>query len=107
MMKRVGMTWRVDPAHWESYKQSHLEPWPELIDEIQKAGIHNYSIYAYGTRVFAYFEVEGDPQEALDRLSTTEVKKRWDVGVTRFVLPSADESTEVQFRELETIFFCP
>lgn len=106
-MKRVGMTWRVDPSHWKSYKQNHLEPWPELIDEIQKVGIHNYSIYAFGTRVFAYFEVEGDAQKALDRLSATEVKKRWDEEVTRFVLPSADESTEVQFMELETIFYCP
>ena len=30
-MKRIGMTWRVAPEHWEEYKQIHLNPWPELI----------------------------------------------------------------------------
>ena len=52
-MKRIGMTWRVNPANWEEYKHIHLNPWPELIEAIQAVGIHNYSIYAFGTRVFA------------------------------------------------------
>lgn len=107
MTHRIGMTWRVEPDQWEAYKRSHLSPWPELLDEIQKSGIRNYSIFAFGTRTFAYFEVDGDPREALDRLSATEVKKRWDLQVTRLVLPTADDSTDEQFLELESIFFSP
>ena len=101
------MTWRVDPAHWDEYKQIHLQPWPELIEAIQAVGIHNYSIFAFGTRVFAYMEVAGDDVNgALARLSATPVKQRWDAEVTAFVLPEAEEGSDIQFLELEPIFYC-
>jgi L-rhamnose mutarotase len=113
-MKRVGMTWRVKPAHWEEYKQIHLNPWPELIQAIQEVGIHNYSIFAFpqkdstqGIRVFAYLEVEGDDvYEALNTLAKTGVKKKWDEEVGIWVSPEAEEGSGVQFMELETIFYC-
>jgi L-rhamnose mutarotase len=107
-MKRVGMTWQVDPEHWEEYKDIHLNPWPELIAEIQKVGIHNYSIFAFGTRVFAYMEIEGDdPLAALDQLAQTDIKKKWDEEVTVWVLPEAEAGSDIQFLELDSIFFCP
>ena len=107
-MKRVGMTWRVDPEHWEAYKQLHLNPWPELIQAIQDVGIHNYSIYAFGHRVFAYMEIDGeDPLNAFDILAKTKIKKKWDEEVTIWVLPEAEDGGGAQFLELEQIFYCP
>lgn len=107
-MKRVGMTWQVDPARWEEYRAIHLYPWPELIRAIQDVGIHNYSIFAFGTRVFAYMEVDGeDAYAALAELSATDIKQRWDAEVTVMVLPEAAEGSGVQFLELEPIFYCP
>ena len=107
-MKRVGMTWQVDPTRWDEYKAIHLNPWPELIGAIQAVGIHNYSIFAFGTRVFAYLEVDSDDvYAALARLSATEIKQRWDAEVTVLVLPEAEQGSGVQFMELEPIFYCP
>lgn len=107
-MKRVGMTWRVDPAHWEEYKAIHLNPWPELMEAIQEVGIHNYNIFAFGTRVFAYMEIEGDdPYAALNVLEQTDIKKKWDEEVTVWVMPQAAEGSDIQFMELEPIFYCP
>ena len=107
-MKRVGMTWRVDPAYWEEYKAIHLNPWPELMAAIQEVGIHNYSIFAFGTRVFAYMEIDGDdPYAALDVLGQTDIKKKWDEEVTVWVMPQAAEGSAMQFMELEPIFYCP
>ncbi len=102
------MTWQVSPEHWEAYEAIHLKPWPELIDAIQAEGIHNYSIFAFGTRVFAYMEVDDDDvQAALARLSATEIKQRWDAEVTTLVMAEAAEGSGVQFLELKPIFFCP
>lgn len=107
-MKRVGMTWRVNPANWEEYKQIHLNPWPELIDAIQAVGIHNYSIYAFGTRVFAYMEIDGDDvYAALNTLAQTGIKQKWDAEVTVWVAPEAEDGSGIQFMELEPIFYCP
>ena len=107
-MKRIGMTWRVDPEHWEAYKEIHLHPWPELIAAIQAAGIHNYSIYAFGTRAFATMEIDGDDVYAvLNTLAQTDIKKKWDEEVTAWVLPEAEDGTGIQFMELQPIFYCP
>lgn len=107
-MKRVGMTWQVDPARWEEYKEIHLNPWPELVKAIQEVGIHNYSIFAFGTRVFAYMEIDSDdPYQALNILAQTNIKKKWDEEVTIWVLPEAVEGSGIQFMELESIFYCP
>ena len=107
-MQRIGMTWRVDPERWDAYKTIHLNPWPELITAIQTAGIHNYSIFAFGTRVFAYLEVEdGDVYDVFNTLAQTDIKRKWDDEVTTWVMPEAADGTGIQFMQLEPIFFCP
>lgn len=107
-MNRIGMTWRVNPANWEEYKAIHLNPWPELIEAIQAVGIHNYSIYAFGTRVFAYMEIDGDDvYTALSTLAETDIKKKWDAEVTAWVAPEAEDGAGIQFMALEPIFYCP
>ena len=107
-MQRVGMTWQVKPEHWEAYKQIHLHPWPELVAAIQEYGIHNYSIFAFGTRAFAYMEVDSDDVQAVLRaLAQTDIKKKWDAEVTVWVAPEAAEGISIQFLELERIFYCP
>jgi L-rhamnose mutarotase len=114
-MKRIGMTWQVDPAHWAAYKDIHLNPWPALLDAIRAVGIHNYSIFAFpdapaaarAARVFAYMEIDGDDAlETFNALAQTEIKKRWDAEVTAWVLPEAVEGSGVQFMPLEPIFYC-
>jgi L-rhamnose mutarotase len=107
-MKRVGMTWRVAPEHWEEYKQIHLNPWPELVTAIQEIGIHNYNIFAFGTRLFSYMEFDGDDLDAaMAALAQTEVKKKWDAEVTVWVESEAGDGAGVQFLELERVFYCP
>lgn len=107
-MQRIGMTWNVSPEHWDAYKAIHLNPWPELITAIQAAGIHNYSIFAFGTRVFAYMEIEGeDVYAALNAVAQTDIKRKWDAEVTTWVMPEAVDGTGIQFMQLEPIFFCP
>lgn len=107
-MKRVGMTWRVYPEHWEAYRHIHLNPWPELLEAIQAVGIHNYSIFALGDRMFAYMEVEGDDvNAALARLAETDVYRRWAEVVGPWLMPEAVDGSGVRFLELESIFYCP
>jgi L-rhamnose mutarotase len=107
-MRRIGMTWQVEPEHWEAYKEIHLNPWPELISAMQAHGIHNYSIFAFGTRVFAYMEVDGEDAEAkMKAFAQTDIKKKWDAEVTVMVAPEAAEGAGIQFMRLERIFYCP
>ena len=107
-MKRVGMTWRVDPEKWEGYREIHLNPWPELLEEFSKHGVHNFNCFAFGTRIFAYLEIEGeDVNEVLGKVAQTATKQKWDAEVTVDVLPEAEDGSGVQFQELEHIFYSP
>ena len=106
-MKRVGMTWRVYSEQLEPYTDIHLNPWPELLEAIQEVGIHNYSIFALGDRMFAYMEVEGDIDKALAALGETDVYKLWAAEVNPWVKPEAIEGGGIQFMEIDQIFFCP
>ena len=104
-MKRIALTWQVDPDKWDVYKEIHLNPWPDLLEALQAAGVHNYNIFAFGTRVFAYLEVDDD--EALARVQEAEVMDRWNEKVLPWVLSEAEEGSGIQFMELEQIFYCP
>lgn len=108
-MKKVGLVWRVDPAHWEEYKDIHLNPWPELIEAFQEVGVHNFNAFAFNNLVFGYLEIEEgkDVFEVLDELGKTEIKQKWDKEVTVWVLPEVEEGSGIQFMEMERIFYVP
>ena len=107
-MKRVGMTWRVDPLYWEEYRDIHLHPWPELLQAFKEHDVRNFNCFAFGTRVFAYLEIEGDDvYEVLGRVALTPIKRKWDAEVGVQVLPEAEDGCGIQFLELEHIFYSP
>ena len=104
-MKRIGMTWQVDPEKLEPYIDIHQNPWPDLLEAMQEVGVQNYNIFRFGNRMFAYLEVEDE--SALEELQKREVMDRWNEKVLPWVAPEAEEGSEVQFMELERIFYCP
>ncbi|MCP5094597.1 MAG: L-rhamnose mutarotase [Chloroflexi bacterium] len=104
-MKQIGLTWQVDPEQLEPYKEIHLNPWPELIDALQAAGIHNYNIFMFGTRAFAYLEVDDD--DSMARVQEAAIMDKWNEKVLPWVAPEAEEGSGIQFMALEQIFFCP
>jgi L-rhamnose mutarotase len=107
-MKKVGMTWLARPECWEQYRDIHLNPWPELLEEFSKHGIHNFNCFAFGTRIFAFLEIEGeDVYEALGKVAQTPTKQKWDALVLPWLYPEAEEGSGVQFLELEHIFYSP
>ena len=63
-MHRYGSIFRIRPEYKDEYKKAHDEIWPELAQEISKAGIKNYTIFFRedGT-LFSYFETDLDREE--------------------------------------------
>jgi len=44
-MKRIAFAMKLKKGYESEYKKRHDEIWPELADELKKAGISDYSIY--------------------------------------------------------------
>ena len=74
-MIRRAFTLRLEPGALAQYKEHHDNIWPELVAEIEKAGIGQMTAFVSGDTVFYYSEVRDDG--AWDRLWHTEVHDRW------------------------------
>jgi len=59
------------------YKERHDEIWPEMVKEIKRHGVHNYSIFLdeKTNYLFAYVEIENE--EKWHQLSQSPVNKKW------------------------------
>lgn len=66
----------VRPGYEDEYKKRHDEIWPELVADIQKAGMRNYNIFRYGLTLFGYFETD-DLQATIDSLAKSEANAKW------------------------------
>ncbi len=76
-MARYAWTARLRPERVAEYVEAHAHTWPEVLDAIRAAGIHDYSIWLFGDRVFAQYSVEGDHDEALRVEAAAEATQRW------------------------------
>jgi len=76
-MTRNAFTMKLKKGYEEEYKRRHDEIWPELAEELKKAGISDYSIFldeAAGT-LFAVQKLADD--NSVDALPGKEVMRRW------------------------------
>jgi L-rhamnose mutarotase len=72
------MVLRVKPEATERYKQYHAAVWPEVLERIEKCGIHNYSIYFKDGFLFSYFEYSGDDFAAdMARMAADPKTQEW------------------------------
>ena len=66
---RVGQVIGIDKKNIPEYKRLHAETWPGVLKMIDRANIHNYSIYLGEAQkdqyyLFSYFEYTGNNYEA-------------------------------------------
>ena len=96
-MKRYGSVIGLRPEQMAEYKRLHAAVWPEVLAQIKRSNITNYSIYLREPEnlLFGYWEYVGTDYAA-DMLVLGElaVTKRW-LALTdpcQARLPSAPES---------------
>lgn len=58
-MQRIAQVIGIKPEVIEEYERIHAAVWPEVLATIRDCQIHNYSIFRFGTTLFAYFEYHG------------------------------------------------
>ena len=64
--------------------------------------------FAFNYRIFAYLEIDDDDvYKVLQECADTAIKKKWDAKVLPWLKDVASEDTNLQFLELEKIFYSP
>ena len=78
-MKRVAFSMRLKEGFEAEYKKRHDEIWPELVKEIEEAGIYDYSIYLEKKTLILFgFHKLKDHNSAGDLASKKIVQKWWE-----------------------------
>ena len=102
-MERVGFTMRLLPGAEAEYRRRHAAVWPEMLDELKRAGASNYSIFLDGDRLFGYLEVD-DLGRFQRQMNDSTVNARWqaDMG-SSLIDPLTDPATGFH-RRLDEVF---
>jgi L-rhamnose mutarotase len=66
---------RLKPGALAEYKRHHDNIWRELVDEIERQGIAQITIFENDPQLFLYSEIADE--EAWDRLWHTEIHDKW------------------------------
>ena len=104
-MQRIGFLIRVKPDKLDEYKKLHAEIWPDLLEELTKAGMRNYSLWLKpdGTE-FGYLECD-DWDAACAYLDKSEVHTRWQELMQNFLDTEATGAGGQPIEMLEEVFY--
>lgn len=106
-MKRVASVIGLKPQFREEYERLHNEVWPEVLIQIKKSNIRNYSIYRYGDFLFSYFEYIGDNYELdMQKMGEDQATQRWWSVCGPMQSPVVDRKEGEWWATIPEIFHC-
>lgn len=77
-VRRVASVILLRPEFEEEYRRLHTEVWPDVLEQIRRSGIRNYSIFLRDGMLFSYFEHVGtDYASDLAAMAADATTRRW------------------------------
>ncbi len=107
-MQRMGLVIGVVAEKIEEYKELHANTWPEILDILSKANIHNYSIFLREPEnlLFSYWEYHGSDFEADSKMiGEQEAMKRWWALCSPCQLPLETRAVGEHWAMMEHVFY--
>jgi L-rhamnose mutarotase len=99
-MIRRAFTMRLKPGGLAAYKDHHDHIWQDLVDEIERQGIAQITIFEADPVLFLYSEIRDE--DAWDRLWHSEIHDRW--GAIMDPLMEFNDEGIVDSSELREVF---
>ena len=103
-MERYAWKATIKEGCIDEYKKRHAEIWPEMVDELKKAGICNYSIWLVDNIVFGYYECDKGVTFAVQYQSESKVVQKWEAHMKDIMIMEKDPVTGAQ-PKLEEVFY--
>lgn len=105
-MQRFGMVIGVDADRLEDYRRYHAQVWPEVLLELKKAHIQNYSIYYHQGLLFSYYEYDGTNYPAdMARMNSNETVKKWQSVMNTLQIPLESRQKGEWWASMEEVFY--
>lgn len=106
-MKRMAMVIGVKPEMIAEYKRLHANAWPDVLAQISRSNISNYSIFLREPEnlLFGYFEYHGDDFEAdMVRMAEDPRTREWWTHTDPCQSPLASCAPGERWAVLEEVF---
>lgn len=94
-MKRAGFAMQLKPGNEAEYKRRHDEIWPELVAELQRAGVRDYTIYLDPRTHTLYASQKVTEHNTADRLAEQEIVQKWWAYMADLMETNPDNSPKV------------
>ena len=102
-MKRVGFAMQLLPGNEKEYKKRHDEIWPQLVKELNDAGVRDYVIYR-DPRTNTLFACQKVTEtNTADQLPAREIVKKWWAYMADLMETNPDNSPKVY--QLDEMFY--
>jgi len=80
--QRFGSVIGLKPEKEQYYRELHANAWPQVLQQLKRSNLHNFSIYVTelaGTRyLFSYFEYSGEDYDAdMKKMAEDPETLRW------------------------------
>ena len=102
-MKRSGFAMQLKPGNAREYKRRHDEIWPELVAQLESAGVRDYAIYLDPRTDTLYASWKLTEHNDAGALAEKEVVRRWWRHMADIMETNEDDSPVV--RELSEMFY--
>jgi L-rhamnose mutarotase len=105
-LQRVAFQLRIRPGKEEEYEEAHRHVWPELLQELERFEVSDYSIFRRGQQLFLYMHVP-DFDRLLQQLAASDVNQRWQRKMAPLFEPVPDLSADESVAIMQEVFFLP
>ena len=106
--RRVAQVVRLRDGAEEEYRRLHAAVWPEVLEQIRRSRISNYSIFLRDGLLVAYFEYTGDDLAAdLAAMAQDERTRAWWTLTDPLQEPVATATEGEWWAPLEEVFHTP
>ena len=100
-MIRNAFKMKLKPGYEAEYKKRHDEIWPELSEELSKAGVYDYSIYLdEQTLTLFAFQKLRDDNTADELPDAAVVRKWWDYMKDLMEYNELDQPVAIELKEV-------
>jgi L-rhamnose mutarotase len=89
----VGLHTRLKPGSEERYEEYHRAVWPEVVEAIERNGIHRYFIFRDGLDLFHFIECD-DYERAIAEIAKDPTSMRWEAEIATMMSVTHDFSGE-------------
>jgi L-rhamnose mutarotase len=104
-MQRIGQIIGVKPEQIEAYERIHARVWPEVLAMIETCSMRNYTIFRYGTMLFAYFEYIGEDYASdMARMAADPKTREWWTHTDPLQEPLADRQEGEWWATMREVF---